>query len=299
MNSILEQLLAHAPVVTDGAIGTELQARGLESGDCPDSWNLTHPAEVESVARAYADSGSQILLTNTFRSNRLALQAQGMTDRLSQFNSAGVEIARRASQGRAKVLGSLGPCGKLLVMGEVAADEVALAFAEQAGILNEAGVDGFVIETMSDIEEAKVAVEALKPLGRPVVISFVFDSGKNLDRTMTGVTPERAARELTEAGADVIGANCALGIEGYIPICQRLRASTDRPLWIKPNAGLPQLADGRVTYGTTLEAFAASVPALLQAGASFVGGCCGTNPEFVRAISESASRWRSGTSAVL
>jgi methionine synthase I (cobalamin-dependent) len=292
MNATLDQLLAHAPVVTDGALGTELQARGLASGECPDTWNLARPSEVEALAQAYVEAGSQIILTNTFRSNRLALQTMGMADRLEELNRAGVELARRASQGRARVFASLGPCGKLLVMGEVAADEVTRAFAEQAGILAAAGVDGFVIETMSDIEEAKAAVEAIKPLGRPVVISFVFDSGRNLDRTMTGVTPERAAKELTEAGADVIGANCALGIDAYIPICQRLRAATDRPVWIKANAGLPELADGKVKYQSTPEAFAASIPALLQAGASFVGGCCGTNPEYVRAISETVRRWR-------
>lgn len=299
MNATIEQLLAHAPVVTDGALGTQLQARGLEGGECPDAWNLTHPPEVEAVARAYVEAGSRIILTNTFRSNRLALQTLGMVDRLEEINRAAVEIARGASQGRAKVFGSLGPTGKLLVMGEVAAGDVKRAFAEQAGILAASGVDGFVIETMADIEEAKVAVEAVKPLGRPVVISFVFDSGRNLDRTMTGVTPERAAQELTEAGADVIGANCALGIEAYVPICQRLRASTDRPVWIKANAGLPQMVEGKVTYGTTPETFASFVPALLQAGASFVGGCCGTNPEFVRAISETVRRWRLEGSRIL
>jgi len=292
MNSTLDQLLAHAPVVTDGALGTELQARGLDSGECPDTWNLARPSEVEALAQAYVEAGSQIILTNTFRSNRLALQTMGLADRLEELNRSAVEIARRASQGRAQVFASLGPCGKLLVMGEVTPEEVARAFAEQAGILSAAGVDGFVIETMADIEEAKVAVEAIKPLGRPVVISFVFDSGRNLDRTMTGVTPERAAKELTDAGADIIGANCALGIDAYIPICQRLRASTDRPVWIKANAGLPEMVDGKVKYQSTPEAFASSIPAILQAGASFVGGCCGTNPEYVCAISETVRRWR-------
>jgi methionine synthase I (cobalamin-dependent) len=295
MNSTLDQLLAHAPVVTDGALGTELQARGLESGECPDTWNLARPSEVEALAQAYVEAGSQIILTNTFRSNRLALQTMGLADRLEELNRSAVEIARRASQGRAQIFASLGPCGKLLVMGEVTPEEVARAFAEQAGILSAAGVDGFVIETMADIEEAKVAVEAIKPLGRPVVISFVFDSGRNLDRTMTGVTPERAAKELTDAGADIIGANCALGIDAYIPICQRLRASTDRPVWIKANAGLPEMVDGKVKYQSTPEAFASSIPAILQAGASFVGGCCGTNPEYVRAISETVRRWRHET----
>jgi methionine synthase I (cobalamin-dependent) len=210
----------------------------------------------------------------------------GLDNQLEEFNRAGAEIARRAAQNRARVFASLGPTGRLLVMGEVTREEVRSAFGTQAEVLAAAGVDGFVIETMSDIEEAKAAVEAIKPLGLPVVISFVFDSGKNLDRTMTGVTPERAAKELTEAGADVIGANCALGIEAYIPICRRLRASTDRPLWIKANAGMPEMLDGKVKYPTTAESFAGSIPALLQAGASFVGGCCGTNPEFVRAMSK-------------
>lgn len=292
MNSIIEQLLAHAPVVADGAIGTELQARGLANGECPDTWNLERPEEVESLIRAYVEAGSEVVLTNTFRSNRLSLAPMGLANRLEEINRTAVEIARRASQGRARVFASLGPCGKLLVMGEVAAEEVTSAFAEQAEILTAAGVDGFVIETMADVEEARVAVEAVKPFGRPIVISFVFDSGKNKDCTMTGVTPERAAQELTEAGADVIGANCALGIEAYIPICRRLRASTDRPVWIKANAGLPEMVDGIVRYQTTPEAFASSVPALLQAGASFVGGCCGTNPKFVRAISETVRRWR-------
>lgn len=287
MNSLLEELLAHGPVLLDGALGTELQARGLESGVCPDTWNLSHPSEVESVARAYVEAGSRIILTNTFRSNRIALEAAGLADKVAAFNRAGVEIARRAAQSRAKVFGSLGPCGKMVVMGEVTAEEAARAFAEQAQIQAEAGADGFVLETMADVEEVKAALEAIKPLGKPVVASFVFDSGKNLDRTLTGVTPERAAKELTEAGADVIGANCALGIEAYVPICQRLRASTDRPIWIKANAGLPELVDGTVRYQATAQSFAASIPALVQAGANFVGGCCGTNPDFIRAIGES------------
>jgi methionine synthase I (cobalamin-dependent) len=293
MNSILEQLLAHAPVVTDGAIGTELQARGLANGECPDSWNLARPSEVEALARAYVEAGSEIVLTNTFRSNRLSLLPLGLADRLEEINRTAVEIARRAAQGRARVFASIGPSGKMLIMGEVTPEELSRAFAEQAGILTAAGVDGFVIETMTDVEEARVAVAAVKPFERPVVISFVFDSGKNKDCTMTGVTPERAAQELTEAGADVIGANCALGIDAYVPICRRLRASTDRPIWIKANAGLPQMVDGKVRYQTTPEAFASSVPALLAAGASFVGGCCGTNPNFVRAISGTVRRWRS------
>jgi methionine synthase I (cobalamin-dependent) len=137
---------------------------------------------------------------------------------------------------------------------------------------------------MSDLEEAKLAVAAARETGLPIVACMVFDTGKDKDRTMMGSTPEQVAHVLTEAGADVIGANCGQGIAGFLPICQRLRAATDRPLWLKPNAGLPQLVDGRAIYTTTPEEFAADVPELVKRGASFIGGCCGSSPDFIRAI---------------
>jgi len=292
MNVTLDELLSHAPVVTDGAMGSELQARGLESGECPDAWNLARPAAVEELARAYVEAGSEIILTNTFRSNRLALEHTRLTDKVEELNLAGVEIARRAAAGRAHVFGCVGPSGKLLMIGETGEDELQRAFAEQIQTLATAGVEGLVIETMTDLDEAKLALAAARATGLPVVASMVFDTGKNKDRTMTGITPEQAAKDLTEAGADVIGANCGYGIAGYISVCQRLRASTPRPIWIKPNAGLPEMVDGKAVYKTTPEAFAGFIPALLQAGASFVGGCCGTNPDFIRAVAETARRWR-------
>jgi methionine synthase I (cobalamin-dependent) len=292
MSSILEQLLAHAPVVTDGAIGTELQARGLDNGECPDAWNLGRPAEVESLARAYAEAGSDIILTNTFRSNRLALDRHGLAEKAEDLNLAGVEIARRATAGRARVFGCVGPSGKMLMMGETSEEELRKSFSEQVRTLAAAGVDGFAIETMAELDEAKAALAAALETGLPVMVSMVFDTGKDKDRTMTGVTPERAAQELAAAGAHIIGANCGRGIAGYVPICHRLKAATDRPIWIKPNAGMPNLVDGKAVYSTTPEEFAAFVPAVLQAGASFVGGCCGTTPEFIRATVETVRRWR-------
>ncbi len=292
MNRALEELLSHAPIVTDGALGTQLQALGLAPGECPDLWNLNQPAQVEQVIRSYVDAGSEIVLTATFRAHRLAVAPYGLAAKVEEINLAAVEIARRASGGRAKIFASLGPSGKLLAAGEVSEGDLTAAFAEQAQILTVAGVDGYAIETMTDLAEAKLAVAAVKEFGLPIVASMVFDSGRKKDRTMTGVTPEQAARELTEAGADVIGANCGTGIAGYVSVCQRLHAATDRPIWIKPNAGLPEIVDGKVRYRTTPEAFAGFVPALLQAGASFVGGCCGTTPEFIRAIDETLRRWR-------
>jgi 5-methyltetrahydrofolate--homocysteine methyltransferase len=284
MLPLLEKLLARGPVVTDGAWGTELQARGLQSGEFPDAWNLSHPDKVLEVARAYVQAGSQVILTNTFGANRLRLGAHGMADKLAEINRRGVEISKEAAGREAMVFASIGPTGKMLLAGETTGPELSDLFAEQARALADAGADGLVVETMAELEEARLAVSAAHATGLPVVACMVYDAGKNKDRTMTGVTPEQAAAGLTEAGADVIGANCGQGIEGFVPICRRLRAVTDKPLWMKANAGLPELVEGRVTYRTTPATFAGFGPALVAAGANFLGGCCGTNPDYLRAL---------------
>jgi methionine synthase I (cobalamin-dependent) len=285
MNDLIERLKSEAPVVTDGAWGSLFLASGLDPGELGDAWNLTHPERVEAVPRAYVEAGSRIILTNTFRCSRITLKKHGLVDQIIALNRAGVEISRRAAAGRSLVFASTGPTGKLLVVGEATREELLDVYSEQAEILASANPDALIIETMADLEEAKVAIEACRKTGLPVVVCMVFDSGRNRDRTMMGVTPEQAAVGLTEAGADVIGANCGQSIEGYVSICRRLRAATDRPLWIKPNAGLPELVDGRTVYRTSPDEFAGHVPALIEAGATFVGGCCGTTPEFIRAIS--------------
>jgi 5-methyltetrahydrofolate--homocysteine methyltransferase len=171
-----------------------------------------------------------------------------------------------------------------LMMGETTEAELLAMFREQAEALAEGGADALIFETMSDLEEAKVGVQAARSTGLPVVVSMAFDSGKNLDRTMMGTTPEAAAGELTAAGADVIGANCGQGIDTYTALCERLHKSTSLPIWIKPNAGLPELVEGGARYQTAPEGFTRHAPALIAAGASFLGGCCGTSPEFIRAL---------------
>jgi 5-methyltetrahydrofolate--homocysteine methyltransferase len=284
MHALIQQLVAQGPILTDGAWGTELQARGLEAGECPDAWNLAHPERVEAVARAYVEAGSQIILTNTFRANRLALERHGLAQRLEEINRLGVEISRRAAAGRARVFASLGPSGKLLMMGEVSEEDLHAAYAEQAKNLAEAGADALIFETMSDLAEVKIGVQAARATGLPVIVSMAFDSGKNHDRTMMGTTPEQTATELTAAGAEVIGANCGQGIETYAPLAKRLHDSTTLPIWIKPNAGLPEIIEDKTWYKTTPKEFARQAPALLAAGASFLGGCCGTTPEFIRAL---------------
>ncbi|MEN6495763.1 MAG: homocysteine S-methyltransferase family protein [Thermoguttaceae bacterium] len=284
MHRLIQELTTAGPVITDGAWGTQLQQRGLDVGACPDAWNLAHPERVEEVARAYVEAGSQVILTNTFGANRFILAKHHLAEKVAEINRAGVEISRRAARGQARVFASIGPSGVMLMMGEVPAEQLREAFAVQAQAMAEAGADAVVVETMSDVAEARLAVEAAHETGLPVVACMTFDSGKNRDRTMMGVTPEQAAEELSAAGADVIGSNCGQGIEGFHEICRRLHAATDRPIWIKANAGLPEVVDGRVTYAMTPRKFALHVPALLEAGASFVGGCCGTSPEFIRAV---------------
>jgi len=282
---LIQKLVSHGPVLTDGAWGTQLQARGLAIGEIPDLWNLTHPDKVTEVARAYVEAGSQIILTNTFGANRVRLAEGGCADRAKEISEAGARISREAAAGRALVFASIGPSGKILMSGDVTEDELRVAFTEQAEALARGGADGLVIETMADLEEARIAISAAKATGLPVVASMVFDSGKDKDRTMMGTTPEQAAAGLVEAGADVIGANCGQGIAGFVPICARLKsAAAGHPIWIKANAGLPELREGRTTYAMTATEFAGYVPELLKAGANFLGGCCGTSPEFIRAL---------------
>jgi methionine synthase I (cobalamin-dependent) len=178
----------------------------------------------------------------------------------------------------------------MLVTGEVSEPDLARAFAEQCESLAEGGVDAIVIETFSDLSEAKIALEAARNTGVPVIASFAFDTGKNKDRTMMGVTPEMAAREMEGAGAYAVGANCGVGFDAYVDICRRLRASTSLPVWIKPNGGLPEMVDGKATYHSSPEEFASKVPIYVEAGANFIGGCCGTNPEFIRAAAAVLTR---------
>lgn len=284
MHRLLARLLETAPVVTDGAWGTRLQTLGLSPGEPPDGWNLSHPDRVEAVARAYVEAGSRIILTNTFGASRPRLAAHGLADRTAEINRAGAAISRRAAAGRALVFAAIGPTGKLASAGEVEETALLEAFDEQARALADGGADGIVVETMADLAEARAAVTAAVRTGLPVVACMVFDAGKDGDRTMMGITPERAATSLADAGADVIGANCGRDVDAYVGICRRFRSACALPLWIKPNAGLPELVGGRPVYRMTPETFESCASALREAGASFLGGCCGTDPAFIRAL---------------
>ena len=277
--------IANGPVILDGGWGTQLQLQGLEIGAHPDLWNLNAPEKVEQVARAYVEAGSRVILTNTFGATKFTLEKHGYGNRVAEVNRAGVEISQRATAGtQTKVFASMGPTGVMLMTGEVKPEQVFAAFLEQATALAAAGADAIVVETMSDPAEAALAVKAAKTTGLPVAVSFVFDSGKNQDRTMMGTTPEQVVQQMTDAGADVIGSNCGQGIDGFIPICRRMRAVTTLPIWMKANAGLPEIEDGKTVYRQTPEHFAEKARELVDAGANFIGGCCGTSPDFIRAL---------------
>ena len=178
----------------------------------------------------------------------------------------------------------MGPTGKIIATGEIDEQTVTNAFKIQSEALAEGGADALLFETFSDVEEARLAVRAAKPTGLPILVSFAFDSGKNKDRTMMGINPETAAKAMVEEGVDAIGANCGAGPDAFARICRRLKQASGLPVWIKPNAGMPRLEDGQAVYTMPPDVFAGFLPALIESGASFVGGCCGTSPEFIRAL---------------
>lgn len=284
MHELIRSLIEEGPVLTDGAWGTELMKQGLKKKESPESWNLTYPEKVGRIPALYVAAGSRIVLTNTFGANRFILEKHGLADKVGQINRAGVRISKDAAKDRAYVFASIGPSGKVIVMKQVSVAELEDAFSEQAEAIAEAGADAIVIETMMDMAEAMAAITAAKKTGLPVVANMVFDAGKDKDRTMMGNTPEEVAEKFAAASVDALGSNCGKGIEGFIPICKRMRAVTALPLWMKANAGIPEVVKGQIVYNITPDQFAAHIPDLINAGANFIGGCCGTSPDFITAI---------------
>jgi len=276
--------------VADGAWGTELDKLGCPPGYCREEWNVSSPELVEKVAAAYVAAGSRIILTNTFGANRFVLAPHGQEDHVAEYNRAGAGISKRAAGDRAKVFGSIGPSGRMVITGEVKEQELFDAFSVQAQALAEGGVDALVVETMYDLTEATAAVRAAKSTGLLVAACMTYDSGKDHTCTMMGVTPQQAVESLGDAGADILGCNCGDGIDNYIKVAAMLRAGTDRPVWVKANAGMPELQGGKVVYRMTPEEYAEKVREIIDAGANIVGGCCGTSPEFIAAICKVVDR---------
>jgi 5-methyltetrahydrofolate--homocysteine methyltransferase len=254
---------------------------------------LDAPEIVDAIARRYLEAGAEILTTDTFGGTSLRLAAHGLAERCEEINRRAVELARAAAGGRALVSGSVGPTGTLLApLGPARPEEVEAAFERQLAALAAAGADLFCIETMTDLAEVLLAVRAAKRVapGVPVVATMTFDPTPRGIFTVMGVTPARAAAALAEAGADVVGANCGNGIEGMVAVVADLARHAEVPVAVRPNAGLPQLVDGALTWPETPAFFAAHAPALVAAGARLIGGCCGTTPEHVRALRVALAR---------
>jgi 5-methyltetrahydrofolate--homocysteine methyltransferase len=278
---------------TDGAWGTELMKLGGPPSELKELWNVSAPDKVLQVARSYVEAGARIILTNTFSANRIVLERHGAAGRSAELSRAGAAISRQAAGDQVLVFGSIGPTGKLVAMKQLTVADAEAAFAEQAAALAEGGADAIVIETMADIEEAKAALRAcLRACDLPVGVSFTFDSGKDKNRTMMGITTAQAWKAAREGGASFVGANCGIGIDAYVKVARELaQCGTDLPLWIKGNAGRPKMAaDGSTHYDAGPEDFSRAVPELVETGVRFIGGCCGSTPAHVAAIVAAIAR---------
>ncbi|ARN55880.1 homocysteine S-methyltransferase family protein [Sedimentisphaera salicampi] len=278
-------------LISDGAWGTYLQRKGLEPGECPEKWNLDKPDEVLDIAQSYANAGADMIGANSFGGSKLKLEHFGLSEQCFEINKAAAEISRKAAGEDKWVLGSLGPCGKMLLMGDVTEQQMYDSFAEQVKGLEAGGADAICVETMSDVQEASLAVKAAKDhTNCEVICTLTYERTTGGEyRTMMGIDPEAGTKAAIEAGADIVGTNCGNGFERMIDIVKQIKAVCgDKPILIHANAGLPENVDGVDVFPDTPEFMASLVKDIAQAGANVVGGCCGTTPEHINAIAQAA-----------
>jgi 5-methyltetrahydrofolate--homocysteine methyltransferase len=287
MGKILDRISEGKVLVSDGAWGTFLFEKGLKVQECPESWNLTRPGDVEYIAASYVAAGADLVLTNSFGGSPVKLEPYGLKEKVYEVNRAAAAISRKAAGREVLVLGSVGPTGKMVFMGEIPEEELLQGFEEQARGLADGGADGILVETMSDLQESTLAVRAAKNVtALDVICTFTFE--KNQDgvfRTMMGTTVTEAVASALEAGAVVIGANCGNGTAGMIEIVREIRATyASVPVLVHANAGLPVYRDGKTVFPESPAEMASQVKELIRAGANIIGGCCGTTPDHIREI---------------
>lgn len=271
-------------IFLDGAMGTMLQTMGLKPGECPELLNISHPNRVKDVHRSYANAGADIVETNTFGGNRIKLGEHGLSDRAYELNYAGVRLAKEATQDMEVLVGaSMGPTGRLLEpFGDLDFDTCYEAFREQAQAFHDAGADIISIETMSQLGEARCALIAAKDAtDLPIICHMSFEQG---GRTLMGTDPSTAINVFQAIGASAAGANCSVGPTDMIGVIRAMAESGEIPLSAEPNAGLPEFVDGTTVYPESPETMAEHAEELFLAGASIIGGCCGTRPEHISAI---------------
>jgi 5-methyltetrahydrofolate--homocysteine methyltransferase len=287
MNTLMTRLKQKKVMVSDGAWGTMLQKKGLQPGECPELWCLERPADVRAVAADYAAAGAELIKTNSFGGTRFKLDFFGLADRAAALNEAAAALSREAAGPDRFVLGSMGPTGKMLLMGDVTEEELYQAFREQAVALEKGGADAALIETFAALDEAGLAIKAVKENTRLVVAcTFTFERSVSGEfRSMMGVSPTDMAAACLEAGADILGSNCGNGFAQMVAIVRELRrAAPGAPILVHANAGMPVNRDGVDFFPETPETSASLIPAIVQAGAAIVGGCCGTTPAHIAAI---------------
>lgn len=292
MKSLLNRIKAGEILISDGAMGTFLHAKGLQGGECPESWCVSHPKEVKSIAEAYVAAGSDLVETNSFGATSFKLKSYGFADKVSDFNFAAAKLAKEAIGNKGYVAASVGPTGHIVLEegGDTTAEALYEAFKEQVVALAAGGADAICVETMSSVVEAEQAIKAAKEnTNLPVICTFSFEPGIKGFRTMMGVKPERAAKAAAAAGADVVGANCGNGISNMIEITRQMRAAVPNvPILIHANAGPPVVENGNTVFKESPQHMASCVTELVQAGANIVGGCCGSTPEHIAAIAKVA-----------
>jgi 5-methyltetrahydrofolate--homocysteine methyltransferase len=291
--NILDELKQKKILLSDGALGTILQSRGLKPGECPELWNITHRSEVREIAESYLQAGSDIISTNSFGGSRIKLSRYGLGDRTVEINQAAAAIYREAAGSDHHVAGSIGPTGKMLLMGDISENELFDAFSEQAAALENGGADIIIVETMSAADEAALAVKASREGTRcTVIVTMTFSGDTNGGyHTMMGVTPEEMVITMKEAGAHIIGSNCGNGIRDMIGVLKAIRSADNKiPVIIQANAGIPELVDGNTVFHESPELMASFVPDLIKEGVNIIGGCCGTTPAHIREIGKTLGR---------
>jgi len=284
LQSLLERVKNSEVLVSDGAMGTMLFERGVNSGDCPERVNIERPETLKEIAEQYFQAGADIIHTNTFGASPLKLAQYSLDDQTENINIAAVRAVRSVIGDRAYLSASCGPCGKILKpYGDVDPDEVFEGFKRQMAALIGEGVDMICIETMTDLNEAKLAIKAVRLITAdiPVCATMTFDSTSRGFFTIMGVSIEQATNQLIESGVDIVGSNCGNGIENMVKITAEFRKHTDCPLIIQSNAGLPKLVGDQVVYSESPEFMAEKCRELMRLGVNIVGGCCGTKPDHI------------------